>query len=213
MPTVLPPDRTEISDTYPNPSNAEARVGFGKLWDYVTNLLGLAGSPAAARTALEVPAAADVVLLTGAQSIAGVKTFTDMPVLPVGQLTASLGANVALNNTANYFDGPAIAQGVTGRWWVAGNIVVQDTNNGGGNISVKLWDGTTVIDSAYIVLGVGGGVAGNTSQSAHLSGFINAPAGNLRISARNATNTANTNILFNGSGNSKDSTISAFRIS
>lgn len=47
-----PPARTAISDTYPNPSNAVARVGFGQLWDYVTGLLGATGNPAAAQTAL-----------------------------------------------------------------------------------------------------------------------------------------------------------------
>ncbi len=50
-----PPARTEISDTYPNPSNAVARVGFGKLWDYVTGLLGSTGSPTAAKAALLIP--------------------------------------------------------------------------------------------------------------------------------------------------------------
>jgi len=38
------PARTEISDTYPNPSNAIARTGFGKLWDFATSLLGDDGS-------------------------------------------------------------------------------------------------------------------------------------------------------------------------
>ena len=47
-----PPAKTEISDTYPNPSNAVARVGFASLWDYVTGLLGLTGNPAEALTAL-----------------------------------------------------------------------------------------------------------------------------------------------------------------
>jgi hypothetical protein len=32
-----PPLRTAISDTYPNPSNATARTGFGALYDYVTS--------------------------------------------------------------------------------------------------------------------------------------------------------------------------------
>lgn len=32
------PVRTAISDTYPNPSNATARTGFGTLWDYVTSI-------------------------------------------------------------------------------------------------------------------------------------------------------------------------------
>ena len=52
MPTYAPPARTAISDTYPNPSNAVARAGFGALWDYVTSLLGITGTPADARTAL-----------------------------------------------------------------------------------------------------------------------------------------------------------------
>lgn len=47
-----PPARTEISDTYPNPSNAVARTGFGKLWDYATTLLGASGTKADACTAL-----------------------------------------------------------------------------------------------------------------------------------------------------------------
>jgi hypothetical protein len=50
-----PPARTEISDAYPNPTDGVARVGFGKLWDYVTGLLGMSGNAADARTALDVP--------------------------------------------------------------------------------------------------------------------------------------------------------------
>jgi hypothetical protein len=38
------PARTEISDTYPAPSNAVARTGFGKLWDFATSLLGITGA-------------------------------------------------------------------------------------------------------------------------------------------------------------------------
>jgi len=49
---AAPPARTEISDVYPNPSNAVARTGFGKLWDFVTGLLGLTGLIADARAAL-----------------------------------------------------------------------------------------------------------------------------------------------------------------
>ena len=53
MPTVLPPVRDDISGTAPNPSNAVARTAFGVLHDYLLNLLGSAGTAAAARTALE----------------------------------------------------------------------------------------------------------------------------------------------------------------
>ena len=66
-----PPARTEISDTYPNPSNAVARVGFGKLWDYVTGLLGATGSPTAAKAALLVPIDVDFTnrIINGAMMI------------------------------------------------------------------------------------------------------------------------------------------------
>jgi hypothetical protein len=60
MPYTPPPAKTEISDTYPNPSNAVARAGFGTLWEYVTGLLGLTGNPAQAQIALELEPGVDV---------------------------------------------------------------------------------------------------------------------------------------------------------
>lgn len=52
MATVLPPVRNDVSGTAPNPSNAVARTAFGVLHDYLMNLLGSAGTPAAACTTL-----------------------------------------------------------------------------------------------------------------------------------------------------------------
>lgn len=49
------PDKSEISATYPNPSNATARAGFGKLWEALWGaggLLGTSGSAADACAAL-----------------------------------------------------------------------------------------------------------------------------------------------------------------
>lgn len=120
-------------------------------------------------------------------------------------ITSSLSGDVVLNNTANYFDGPSVAQGTVGTWFVSGNIAVKDTA-GAADVHVKLWDGTTVIDSGFI-----GATATNLVVQGHLSGFITAPAGNLRISARDVTSASGV-IVFNKTGNSKDSTISAFRI-
>lgn len=51
---ATPPARTDLADTYPNPSNAQFRIGIGKLWDYVTERLGLSGSAADARSALGI---------------------------------------------------------------------------------------------------------------------------------------------------------------
>lgn len=122
--------------------------------------------------------------------------------------TISLGADVNLSNTATYFDGPSVGVGTTGTWQVSGNVTVYDATTANAQIYVKLWDGTTVIDSGVVATNVaGGGVA----QTVSLSGVIASPAGNLRISCRD-TVTVNGKILFNQSGNSKDSTITAVRI-
>lgn len=72
MPTYAPPARTEISDTYPNPSNAVARIGFGSLWDYVVSLLGATGTPADARTAL------GLVIGTNVQAYNAANAFTNV---------------------------------------------------------------------------------------------------------------------------------------
>ena len=66
---------------------------------------------------------------------------------------------------------------------------------------------TTVISSAGAVNN--GGT--NFINSISLSGFLATPAGNLRIDCKDITATTGV-IIFNGSGNSKDSTISAYRI-
>lgn len=50
-----PPARAEISAPFPNPSNATAREGFGKLWDWLTGAFGInGGTPAEIRAALGV---------------------------------------------------------------------------------------------------------------------------------------------------------------
>lgn len=54
---ATPPARTELADTYPNPSNAVFRTGIGKMWDYVTERLGATGSAADARSALGIGSA------------------------------------------------------------------------------------------------------------------------------------------------------------
>jgi hypothetical protein len=125
------------------------------------------------------------------------------PTTPATLLTASLPADVLLTNVGNYFPGPSVAQGTSGTWFVSGTVSVNDTVAAGFN--VKLWDGTTVIASAR------SSSSGPVALAISLSGFITAPTGNLRISVQDSS-TANGKILFNNSGNSKDSTISAFRI-
>lgn len=50
---ATPPAKAEISAT-PSPSNAVAKAGFGKLWDFVIGLLGSTGNPEDAHVGLKV---------------------------------------------------------------------------------------------------------------------------------------------------------------
>lgn len=124
---------------------------------------------------------------------------------PLASLSAALGADVLLNNTANYFDGPAVAQGNAGTWLVTASLTLVDTA-GAAVFLVKLWDGTTVIASGTVE-----GPFINGTASITLSGVITAPAGNLKISAKDFTS-VNGKMLFNNSLNSKDCIITAVRI-
>ena len=121
----------------------------------------------------------------------------------LSKITASLGADVLLNNVANFFDGPSVAQGTTGTWFASGTVTLTSTS--ADNFLCKLWDGTTVIASAL----TNNVAAARITVS--LSGFLASPAGNLRISCQDNSSTAG-KILFNISGLSKDSTITAVRI-
>lgn len=121
-------------------------------------------------------------------------------------LTNSVGGDISLSNTGLYFDGPAVAQGSSGTWFVSGTVTVLD-GAGAAAFQAKLWDGTTVIASGYLNIQA----AANQNGTISLSGVITSPAGNLRISVKDSTS-ASGKIIFNQSGNSKDSTITAVRI-
>jgi hypothetical protein len=126
------------------------------------------------------------------------------PILNPAPITNSLASNVLLNNTANYFDGPSVAQGTTGTWFASGTVTLADSVVS--SFYCKLWDGVTVIASTPTIEDSrGGGV------TASLSGIISGPVGNIRISCRDVTS-VNGVMLFNNTGDSKDSTLTAFRI-
>jgi hypothetical protein len=117
----------------------------------------------------------------------------------------SLGSDVVMNNIANYFTGPTVAQGTTGTWLAMGSVSVVDTS-GSAEIYCKLWDGTNVISSGRTT------APGTTSYSVvALSGYISNPVGDIRISCRDSTSTSGV-IAFSGSSNSKDATLTAVRI-
>lgn len=120
-------------------------------------------------------------------------------------LIGSLGADVAMNNTANYFDGPFVAQGTSGVWFVSGTVTVRDTAGAAAMLG-KLWDGSTIISTGRTDTS-----AANFYGTLTLSGYIANPAGNLRLDVRDSSSTSGA-IIFNATGNSKDSTITAVRI-
>ncbi len=192
-----------------NATGLPITTGVNGLGTGVATALGVAiGSGGAVVTnggALGTPSSGSGANLT-ALNATQLTTGTIPPArLGLSQITASLGANVALNNTSNYFDGPSIAQGSTGTWWASGTATVTDTA-GAANIDCKLWDGTTVIASGRASI-----QAVNLVVAVALSGFLATPAGNIRISCKDVASTSGS-MLFNATGNSKDNTVSAFRI-
>ena len=118
--------------------------------------------------------------------------------------TNSLVADVSCSATGTFFTGPTLVLG-TGTWFVNGGVTVEDTG-ASAEIQAKLWDGTSVIDSGQSSIGA----AGQHTLMA-LSGYIVNPAGNVRISVRDISNTTGI-IRANQSGQSKDSTLTAIRI-
>jgi hypothetical protein len=127
-------------------------------------------------------------------AISGTKTFSQ-----------SLSADVVLNNVSAYFDGPGINIG-TGLWCASGTVTAFDTA-GAATLKAKLWDGTNIAASAIIV----SSSASNPVNMA-LSGCFNNPVGGvIKISVNDSTATTGL-IKFNSSGNSHDSTISAWRV-
>ena len=179
--------------------------------------VGTAGAPVVNGGALGTPSGGTATNLTGTATglTAGTVTtnanLTGAIVTSTGNattvntspITNSLSGDVSLANTALYYDGPSVAQGTSGTWFVSGTITVSTAAIA--NVFAKLWDGTSVIATAAITT-----IAGNNTTIS-LSGYIASPVGNLRISARDSTAATGT-IVFNGTGLSKDSTITAIRI-
>ncbi len=151
--------------------------------------LVFSSSPTLVNPALGTPASGNLVNCTGAV----LTRFTNV-----------LGADVALNNVTLFFDGPSVAQGTSGTWFVTGTVTCVDTAAGAAFIA-KLWDGTTVVASTVI-----NNTAANVRAICSLSGVITNPAANLKISVQGSATTGF--IKFNSSGLSKDSNITAVRI-
>lgn len=126
------------------------------------------------------------------------------PALNITTLTNSLSSDVPLTG-GTYSDGPSVAQGTSGTWFVSGTVTVIDNGAPTSSFFAKLWDGTTVMASCALNAPTRTG-----AEPITLSGAITNPAGNIRISVANLT--GNTSAIFwNVTGNGKDSTITAQR--
>jgi len=119
--------------------------------------------------------------------------------------SSKLNADVALNNTGTYFDGPSVNVGNSGTWLVVGQVELIDTAGAAG-INGKLWDGTTVIASFSHYC-----PSANAYDCIPFSGIITNPAGAIKISCQDVTSTSGA-IKYNVSGNQNDSRITAIRI-
>lgn len=138
---------------------------------------------------------------TSAGDLTGTPTF-------FSPLSNSLSADVTISNTTSYFDGPAVAQGTSGKWIAFGQVELYLPLGAGSNVlvDVKLWDGATVIASTRQYLN---NYLTNQMASFPISGYIDTPAGNIRISVKcGDTGT----IRANTSGNGKDSTLTVIRV-
>lgn len=168
---------------------------------------GLSSTGMIARTATDTAAVRTITAGTGA-SVSNGDGVSGNPTVAVSLSTASntISGDIALNNTANYFDGPSCAQGTSGTWFVSGTVSV--VGNLGDQIICKLWDGTTIISSAIFQQTASSGIQ---QTSVTLSGFIASPAANLRISCRDATSTSGSIKKSDGLNNNASS-IYAIRI-
>lgn len=188
-------------------SSSSLRVQIAGVVTQVNTGAGLTGGPITSTGTISLLSSIGTVtqVNSGTGLTGGPITTTGTLAVSLSTLTNSISSDVALNNTANYFDGPSVAQGTSGTWLAVGQATVL-INSLGDNIFCKLWDGTTVIDSGS----GGGGPVGNRAII-HLSGVLASPSSNIKISCRDPNNTTAI-IKFNDSGNSKDSTVSVVRI-
>lgn len=147
---------------------------------------------------------ADAAPAISSTTVAGV-TCTPGSSCAISSATNSLSGDVALSNTGTYFDGPSTAQGTSGTWFAMGTVTVNDAVIA--NVNCKLWDGT----NAAVASTNGPVYVGATSTAVPLSGIVVSPAGNIRISCKDITATTG-KIVFNATGNSKDSTLTVIRL-
>lgn len=174
---------------------------------YIGNVISLPGSeiPDAARASLATKPRNEFVR-TDNQSLSAAQQAKARSNLGLGvSVTNVLAADVALSDTSAYFDGPMVAQGTAGTWFVIATVTLRDTG-AAATFAAKLWDGANVIATAITST-----AAAAAYDAITLAGVITNPAGNLRVSVRDFT--APTGIIrANGSALGKDTILTAIRL-
>lgn len=120
--------------------------------------------------------------------------------------TAALTGDVALNNTGLFFDGPSLTFVGTQpgtKYLVNAQATLIDTA-GAATFTWKLWDGTTTWASGVVTTS-----AANARASISATALAVSPASaTMKLSVKDGTSTSGS-ILFNNSGLSKDSIVTA----
>lgn len=147
-------------------------------FDYMLPLLGNTGNASDARAALGAAADADVVKVTGAQTVAGVKTFSDRPIIPdatapqnpvsKAQLDAAVAALVAAD--AATLD---VASGANLSWQdmtASRAFATTYTNSTDHLITIKVSTGGASASTVTLSVSIDGGTAFRFASSAIPSG-------------------------------------------
>jgi hypothetical protein len=171
---AAPPALAEISAPYPNPSNATARLGFAKLWNYITGLLGLTGNAAEARAALGMGTGVVLLRTTVYTRVGGVQMVS----VDGGAPTAT-GATTFTKQAATAFadvEGNGAGGGSGGNPATSASQQVFSAGGGGGSFGIGRYSsgltGVTVtvgLAGAAGAAGAAGGGGGATSFGALLT--------------------------------------------
>jgi hypothetical protein len=148
-------------------------------------------------------AVSSATITPAASSITGTLAASQLGIA-ASVLTNSLGSNTALGAANTWTVGPTVAQGASGTWLAFGTVTMKDPT--AAIIGAKLWDGTTVIASSGATI-----TAAAPYVSFSLCGILATPAGNIRISCVDFTNSTGT-FISNDTGGGKDSTLTVMRI-
>lgn len=125
--------------------------------------------------------------------------------IKTNSLASTFSSDVAISASV-FTDGPFVTNPTAGTWFASGQVTLNDAGTAA-QYELKLWDGTTVFASC-----IANQAAANAPMVISLSGAISAPAGNIKISAKETVGSAG-NFKNNLSGGGKDCVLTAVRLS